>query len=179
VPNGIPKRFFEATTARFTERFRIEPGSFSASPSIDAHMKQLGLARALGPGGRELVLIGPCEPEHRPYLDQLTALPRVRYQGPLAYGDPLLASAYAAAGVFCLASHSEVMPLCILESLAAGTPAVMTRNHGMGHGAHVRLCCRGRSGFAHADRPGRRGAVFAAGATREARTFGGAAPDLG
>ena len=77
------------------------------------------------------MLIGPCEPEYKPYLDQLTAMPRVRYLGSLSYADPLLVSAYAAAGVFCIASHSEVMPLCVLEALAAGTPAVMTRNHGM------------------------------------------------
>jgi glycosyltransferase involved in cell wall biosynthesis len=33
--------------------------------------------------------------------------------------------------VFVLASRSEVMPLVVLESLAAGTPVVMTRHHGM------------------------------------------------
>jgi glycosyltransferase involved in cell wall biosynthesis len=55
----------------------------------------------------------------------------VIYLGSLAYDDPMLASAYAAAGVFCLPSLSEVMPLSVLEALAADTPAVMTRYHCM------------------------------------------------
>jgi glycosyltransferase involved in cell wall biosynthesis len=131
VPNGIPERFFHATPQLFLDRFGLEPGFVLCVASIDAHKNQLGLAQALVPSGRQLVLIGPCLPEHKPYLDQVTAIPGVRYLGSLAYVDPLLASAYAAAGVFCLASFSEVMPLCVLEALAAGTPAVMTRNHGM------------------------------------------------
>jgi len=64
-------------------------------------------------------------------LAEILALPHVVYLGALDYHDPLLASAYAAAGVFCLPSLSEVMPLCVLEALAAGTPVVMTKNHCM------------------------------------------------
>lgn len=131
IPNGIPQRFFDAKPEPFLERFELDPGFVLCVASIDDHKNQLGLARALAPSGRPLVLIGPCQPQFEPYLDQVMAMPHVTYLGSLPHADPLLASAYAAAGVFCLASQSEVMPLCVLEALAAGTPAVMTQNHGM------------------------------------------------
>lgn len=38
----------------------------------------------------------------------------------------MLASAYAAAGVFVLPSKGEVFPLTVLEALAAGTPVMMS-----------------------------------------------------
>jgi glycosyltransferase involved in cell wall biosynthesis len=78
--------------------------------------------------------VGECLPGEGGYLQQLLALPHVHHVGALAYDDPLLPSAYAAAGVMALVSQSEVMPLSVLESLAAGRPAVMTRHHCMDMG---------------------------------------------
>ena len=131
VPNGIPPRFFGARPEPFAERFGLAPGFVLCVASIDEHKNQLGLARALAASRQQLVLIGECNGPNRAYLDQVLALPHVSHLGSLRYDDPLLASAYAAAGVFALASASEVMPLVVLEALAAGTPVVMTRHHGM------------------------------------------------
>lgn len=131
VPNGISAAFFDADPQPFLALHDLRPGFVLCVASINAHKNQLGLAHALAGMDRTLVMIGPCRPPQRAYLEQVLAVPGTRYVGSLAHDDPLLASAYAAAGVFCLPSQSEVMPLCVLESLAAGTPAVLTKNHAM------------------------------------------------
>ena len=131
VPNGIPPRFFEAQPGPFLERTGLQPGFALNVATINPHKNQLALARALAKSGIDIVMIGECVPKQRGYLDEVLAVPRTHYIGRLNYADPLLASAYAAAGVFCLPSYSEVMPLTVLESLASGRPAVVTRHHAM------------------------------------------------
>ncbi len=131
IPNGIPKRFFEADETLFVDKTGIEAGFILCVGSIYQHKNQSTLADATKKMNKTLVLIGPCSPANKPYLEILLKHPHVHYIGSLDYDDPLLASAYAAAGVFCLPSLSEVMPLSVLESLAAGTAVVMTKNHGM------------------------------------------------
>lgn len=131
VPNGIPARFFKADPAPFLRAHGLQPGFVLCVAAINPHKNQLGLANALRGSGHTLVLVGECPADQQDYLQQLLALPHVRHVGALAYDDPLLPSAYAAAGVMALVSQSEVMPLSVLESLAAGRPAVMTRHHCM------------------------------------------------
>lgn len=131
VPNGIPERFFSAGSVLAHAHLNGDQGFLLCVATIDAHKNQLGLARATEKTGHRLVLVGECLPANRPYLDSLTAFPHVAYLGKLDYDAPLLASLYAAASIFCLTSHSEVMPLCVLEALATGTPVVMTKNHCM------------------------------------------------
>lgn len=131
IPNGVPERFFGADATPFCERFDVAPGYALCVASIDAYKNQLGLARALAGTDVPLILVGDCLPSNRAYLDQLTAMPGVRHVGGFAHDDPMLAAAYAGAGVLGLVSPSEVMPLTVLEALAAGTPAVLTRNHSM------------------------------------------------
>lgn len=131
VRNGIPLRFFEGDERIFLREYQLDPGFVLCVASISAYKNQLTLARAVSAAGLRLVLIGPCQDSSRTYLEQVLAEPGARYIGPLPYEDPRLASAYAAAGIFCLPSLSEVMPLSVLESLAAGTPVVLTENHAM------------------------------------------------
>lgn len=131
IPNGIPERFFRGNPSTFRQATGIHSDFVLCVASINTYKNQLGLARALEGSGLPLVLIGPCQDHDRSYLGQLSRHSHVRYLGGMDYTDPLLASAYAAATVFCLPSNSEVMPLSVMESLAAGTPVVMTRNHAM------------------------------------------------
>lgn len=131
VPNGIPARFFQATPDLALNHFKLERGFVLCVASIEPHKNQLGLARALQGTGYELVMVGQCMTAHQGYLAEVLALPGTRHLGSLNYDDPLLPSLYAAAGALCLVSQSEVMPLVVLEALAAGTPAVMTQNHCM------------------------------------------------
>lgn len=131
VPNGISARFFSATPDEFVAKTGIAPGFVLNVASINPHKNQIALVQALKGSPHRVVLVGPTLPEDRDYLAELEKSPNVTYLGPLAYDDPLLCSAYAAAAVFVLPSHDEVMPLSVMESLAAGRPVVMTRNHCM------------------------------------------------
>lgn len=131
VPNGIADRFFAPERELFCRRHGVSPGYVLNVATIDPYKNQLALAEALAGTGVELVVIGPCLDIYRDYLVKVCEHPHVRYVGPLDYADPALPSAYAAASVFCLPSQAEVMPLTVLESLATGTPAVMTKHHGM------------------------------------------------
>ncbi|HYE69985.1 MAG TPA: glycosyltransferase family 4 protein [Aquabacterium sp.] len=131
IPNGIPSRFFSADPKPFLEKFGLQPGFVLCAASINSHKNQLGLVKAVAPLGIPVVLAGHCQPIDEAYLAAAKSFPNVHYVGSLPYDGPLLASAYAAAGVFCLPSMSEVMPLTVMEALAAGTPAVMTKHHCM------------------------------------------------
>lgn len=139
IPNGIPERFFTADLQLFQSSTGIAPGFVLCAASINPYKNQAGLVSALKDLDIRIVLIGPCLEANRRYLDSMTAQPNVTYLGSLAHDDPLLAAAYAAAGLFCLPSQSEVMPLSVMESLAAGTPVVMTRHHGMDLGGFKHL----------------------------------------
>lgn len=132
VPNGIPGRYFQATPDLACERFGLRPGYILCVGSIEPHKNQLGLARAAQGLGLDIIFIGQCMPAHQAYLDEVLKLPGTRHLGSMNYDDPALPSAYAAAGVTALVSQQEVMPLVTLESLATGTPALVTRNHSMG-----------------------------------------------
>ena len=131
VPNGVSEKFFQADSEVFTEQTDIEPGFILNIGSICNNKNQVTLAKVAAELGRQLVCIGPPMQGEGRYYDELLAFPNVVHLGIFSYDDPLLVSAYAAASVFALPSFSEVMPLTVLESLAAGTPVAMTRVHAM------------------------------------------------
>lgn len=134
VPNGISKHFFTARCARFKGKFDFDKKIVLCVANISLDKNQVSVIRALRGMDCEIVLIGYCNTENRPYLDQCLSEGngRVHYLGPLAHDDPLLASAYAASDVTVLASQTEVAPLSVMESLAAGTPAVVTKHNSLG-----------------------------------------------
>ncbi len=131
IPNGIAPRFFEATPRVFKDAYGISCPFILCSGTISSHKNQLTLARAAQSIRVPLVLIGAPAPDEAAYLEQVCGVPGVEYLGGLGHDDMRLASAYAAASVFALVSHSEVMPLSVLESLAAGVPAIVTKAHSM------------------------------------------------
>jgi glycosyltransferase involved in cell wall biosynthesis len=126
LPNGIGRCFFEADADAFVRHTGLSTPFVLMVGAISPYKNQLGLVRTMAKSNLPIVLIGQAQRQHRPYLQQLLASPAVRWLGQLEHGDPLLASAYAAASVLALPSQGEVFPLAVLEALAAGTPVVMT-----------------------------------------------------
>lgn len=131
IENWIAPEFFRLPPNAFCKllwrgaRIRLVRGLHQSAQESDG----IGVARA---GAERLVLVGGCLESQRSYLAELEAMPHVRYVGGLNYGDRAPAC-LSLCGCF-RARHRQsirVMPLCVLEALAAGTPAVMTRNHSM------------------------------------------------
>lgn len=125
-PNGISKHFFTSRPELFRHRTGITGPFVLMVGSVNPYKNQLGLVQALANMNLPVVLIGRVARQDQVYLDTVLRSPWVRWLGALEHNDPLLASAYRAASVVALPSHGEVFPLAVLESLAAGTPVVMT-----------------------------------------------------
>jgi glycosyltransferase involved in cell wall biosynthesis len=127
-PNGISRQFFTAKGDLFRHRTGIVGPFVLAVGAVSSYKNQLGLAQALEGSELPLVMIGPVAREDHDYLQNILKSPWTRWLGALDHEDPLLASAYAAASVMALPSQGEIFPLAVLESLAAGTPVVMTQD---------------------------------------------------
>lgn len=132
IGNGISEHFFEATPDLFRATQVIPEPFLFVVGSISPYKNQLGVIRASAPLDCPVVLMGPVADDH--YMQQCLREggERVQYLGTEDHASPMLASAYAAAGVTILASAGESFGLTAVEALASGTPAIITRNNGLG-----------------------------------------------
>ncbi len=126
VPNGADPRFETADPELFPKRFGVRKFVL-ATGRIEPRKNQLGLLRALRGTGVPVVLLGDPVPGHEAYYQacRREADPSVRFLGRLEHTDPLLASAYAAAGCLALVSWFETPGLVALEAAMTGTPLVL------------------------------------------------------
>ena len=144
VPNGVSSHFFDADMAAFHAGYQVE-GPFVLCPGqISEWKNQISLVKAMAGTGITVVLAGPVHERDRAMLDACLAVPdaKVIYLGNLDRRSPAFSGAYAAASAVVLPSKAESGPLVALESLAAGTPAVITRHNGLdmqpdGHCLHT------------------------------------------
>jgi hypothetical protein len=99
---------------------------------VAPHGNQLGMVQALEGLNLPVMLVGRVSRHDRAWLATVLRAPAVRWLGDLRDNDPLLTSAYHAASVVALACHDGAVPQAALDSLAAGTPVVMTDSHALG-----------------------------------------------
>lgn len=155
-PNGISRQFFTAKPELFRHRTGIVGPFVLSVGAVSPYKNQLGLAHALEGSELPLIMIGPVARDDHNYLQSVLKSPWARWLGALDHEDPLLASAYAAASVVALPSQGEVFPLSVLESLAAGTPVVMTQDSAL----HLEASDGMLRKVAWDDKAGQRGAII-------------------
>lgn len=128
ISNGVDAQFFTSDEPSEVGKY-ITSQYVLVVGSITPYKNQLGVIRSTS---RQVVLVGPVfTPD---YLTECldAGQGRVTYVGHLDHSDPQLRSIYARAAVTVLASEGEAFGLCIVESLACGTPAIVTVKNGLG-----------------------------------------------
>jgi len=122
IPNAGPSPLAEAVSAR--DPVVIYIGRIHPKKNLDALID--GWAQANLPAGAELVIAGWGDPgDVEAFKQQLARAPKlVTFLGPV-HGDDKQ-RLLARARFMVLASHSEGLPMAILESWAAGAPTIMT-----------------------------------------------------
>ncbi len=131
MPNPVDLAAFRAATgAAFREAYHVAPdaplvvslGRLAPEKNLDVMLRAFDRARASRPDLRLLVVgDGPS----RTALEQ-SAPEGVTFTGPVPYER--VPEALAAADVFITASTSEVLPMSMIEALAAGAPLVAAQS---------------------------------------------------
>jgi glycosyltransferase involved in cell wall biosynthesis len=143
IPNGVDASTFhpmDRARARRDLDLSEDPvllsvGNLVPNKGMDRLLRAVARASAESTSGdvsRATVLIvgrGPEEARLRRLATDLGLGARVRFAGVVPHES--LASWYAAADLFCLATEREGWPNAVLESLACGTPVLATRVGGV------------------------------------------------
>lgn len=130
-PNPVDLSSFQNVSgAAFRQEFGVPPeaplvmylGRLAPEKNLEVMLEAFALARKRQPKLHLLVVgDGPSRAEL-----QALALPGVTLTGPVPYAR--VPEALAAASVFLTASTSEVLPMSMIEALAAGTPLIAARS---------------------------------------------------
>ncbi len=128
VSNGVEAANFGASAEPFVARYG-QRDFVLYTGNIVRRKSPVNLARALLRLGIPGVFIGRTIESERGYGEEFRALiessASLSWIEGLRHDDPLLASAYAAASLFCLPSTNETQSLAALEAMAAGTPVLL------------------------------------------------------
>lgn len=130
VPNCADANVYASADA---ELFRSQYGLSKyvlAVGRVEPNKNQLRLIHAMRNIDMKLVIIGRVSDDSKDYAKKCAAVggDQVLFIDHLPYHSPILASAYAGAEAFVLASVSEIAPNSTLEAAMAGTRVVVTRN---------------------------------------------------
>lgn len=128
IPNGVDQRYFLSKKDLFIEKYGHKKFVLYVG-NIIQRKNPLKLAQVLKRINIPGVFIGGVLSSEKKYVAYFKKLinscDNLLWIPGLSYDDPLLASAYAAASVFCLPSTEETQPLSALEAMASGTPIIL------------------------------------------------------
>lgn len=127
IGNGIHESAGTIDAKPFLQEFDLKNFVLCVG-KIERRKNQLSLIRACKALSLPLVLIGSPNATEPDYYQQCReeADDSMLFLGHLSNDAPLLWSAYAAADIFALVSHSEVLPLSVLEAAASGCKLLVT-----------------------------------------------------
>lgn len=131
IRNAVDYSYFtDIDHSLFTQKYGIQDYVLCVG-RIEPRKNQLMLIHALNKTGIPLVLLGQ-EDSNTKYskLVHSFAGANVLFTGRISHEDPLLASAYAGAKVFCLPSWAEGAPLSALEAATVDVPLVLSNRSG-------------------------------------------------
>jgi mannosylfructose-phosphate synthase len=156
IPPGIDEARYTPVPLSETRRLRrrhhfhqhdvYAVGRAAKNKGYDLLIRSLPELRGLVPDARLMLAVGADSPRDRRKVRQLQALAsglgvadHVHWLGYI--GDETMADHYRAAGVFSLPSRYEPFGMTAVESMACGTPAIVTTHGGLheqiGFGEHA------------------------------------------
>ncbi len=125
VPNGVEPRFAQGDVEAFRKRYGITKRFVLQTGTIGPNKGQLALIQAAQGLDLDVVVLGRENDPAYMQACRRAAGPNVQFLDPLAHDDPLLAGAYAAAEVFCLASRDDIFANAAMEAAVAGCRLIL------------------------------------------------------
>jgi len=129
VPNGVDKKFANATPELFKKKYGDDNIILSVTMLGPERKNGLNLIKALGKIDHPSYIIGAFHAEGdygKACKAELEKYPQIKHIGMFDHEDEMLASAYAAAKVFALPSWLETPGLASMEAALAGAEVVTT-----------------------------------------------------
>ena len=128
ITNGVEDEVFQASPRLFHDRYGLKDFVLFTG-NIVRRKNPLLLAQVLADMGHPGVFLGGRVAAEADYADEFERVvarsPHLLWVPGIPHDDPLLASAYAGASVFCLPSAAETQSHSALEAMAAGSPLIL------------------------------------------------------
>ena len=125
IPNGVEERFSEGDARLFREKYEISGPYILQTGVVAPNKGQLALVQALRDSEFTAVILGRVSDASYYEACRRAAGPNVRFLDAVPHESPLLASAYAGAFAFCLASTDDIFANSAMEAAVAGCRLIL------------------------------------------------------